>query len=535
MSLAMDTLLATVQSSPEARSDFIHAGGLALMSRILDDAKCNLGLASLKVLFDRACTEPVLVFDGKSDGGGGGVYRIDGRARSLIHDAVLFELALKRWGSLDTALDPANRASLKSSSCLQVALKVVLSLVSNDGTGLNRKVVMGCQLHRMLVHKLIEEYTFCNEEGRCFYKEAKTVIGVWGNLMGAPPDVLVMRTAMALCLLLHDTGQTFVAHSKSSFYYSLSAASASSTRSGSSASVKLSAPNNCRGHDEEDGDEDDSDEGGGDCEANGIQFSPESLQRALMSIQKKRRHDKSFASQSNTSSNETSTNAKRGSTDEEERRKKTSAAEKTLFSPVAGILEDDTTEKENSSDGGSGVDEADMSFLRAGEHSVLEHPGQWGEDAAESDEGDDGGPADSKSVRPRDHLQTLDLLLKGLLDCLVGAVINVPDVMMPEVLDDVMRPEYLLVLCNHSHAGIRERVVALTWQLIRRSTSAPSGGGGGALGLQKMNGYLLLANQLHRHPTTEAVVNACLSIAYSREFRLENGIEITSETNISLR
>ena len=533
VALAIDTLLTTLQSSPEARSDFVHACGFGLLASILDDAKCNLGLACLKVLFDHACTDPVLLFDEKS---GGRVYRIDGGACSIIHDATLLELALKRWSSLDAAaLDPANRASLKATSCLQVALRVVLSLVSSDATGLNRKVVKACRLHRMLVHKLIEEYTFCNADERCLYKEAKTVVGVWGNLMGAPPDVDVMRTAIALCLLLHDTGQTFVAHSKASFYFSLTAASAFLTRSGSSASLRVSAPNNCLGHDEEYVGDEDSDDDSGDCEGDGIHFSPESLQRALMSIQKKRRHGKVFDSQGHSSSNGTSTDAKRGSgtsDDEDERKKTSAAAEKVPFSPVAGIKDDDTTEKENSTDGGS-QDEADMSFLKAGEHSVLEHPGQWGVDAAGSDKGDgeDGGSADRKFFQTREHLQTSDLLLEGLLDCLIGAAINLPDVMVREVLDDVIRPESLLVLCNHSHAGIRERVMALTWQLIHRSSSSFDGW----LGLKKLNGYLLLANQLHRHPTTEAVVNACLSIAYSREFRLENGIEITSDSNVSLR
>ena len=534
VSLAIGTLLSTLQSSPEARSDFVDAGGLQLLSKILDDVKCNLGLDCLKVLFDHACTEPVLVFDERS--GGGRIYRIDSRARSLIHDAALFELVLKRWGSLDAgALDPANRASLKSTSCLQVALKVLLHLLTSDATGLNRNVVKGSHLHRMLVHKLIEEEMFRNEDGRCLHKEAKAVIGVWGNIVGAPPDVGVIRTAMALCLLLHDTGQTFVAHSRSSFYYNLTAASASSTRSDSSVSVRLSAANSCGGHDEgELSSEGESDDRVGECEDGGIHFSPLSLQRALMSIQKERRHDKSFASQGNTSSNGTSTNAKGSSAnDEEEERKRAADAanEKAIWT-----MDDDTTEKEDSADGG-GADEADMSFLRAGEHSVLEHPGQWGEDAAAyPDEVDGGGPLDPNSVpaRRRQHLQTSDLLLEGLLDCIVGAVINLPDRMLREVLDDVIRPEYLLVLCNHSHAGIRERVVALTWQLLRRS-SASSSDGSVRFGLTKSNGYLLLANQLHRHPTTEAVVDACLSIAYGRDFRLENGVEIASDSDVHIR
>ena len=166
--MAIGTLLSTLQSSPEARSDFVDAGGLQLLSKILDDVKCNLGLDCLKVLFDHACTEPVLVFDERS--GGGRLYRIDSRARSLIHDAALFELVLKRWGSLDAgALDPANRASLKSTSCLQVALKVLLHVLTRDATGLNRNVVRGSHLHRMLVHKLIEEEMFRNEDGRCFH------------------------------------------------------------------------------------------------------------------------------------------------------------------------------------------------------------------------------------------------------------------------------------------------------------------------------------------------------------------------------
>ena len=85
----------------------------------------------------------------------------------------------------------------------QVALRIVLSLVSNDPTGLNRKVLRELGLHRALVHKLVEEFTFCSEDGaRCLFRESKTVVAVWGHLVGAPPDVEVMGAAVALCLLL---------------------------------------------------------------------------------------------------------------------------------------------------------------------------------------------------------------------------------------------------------------------------------------------------------------------------------------------
>jgi hypothetical protein len=67
VALALNSLLTTAQASLEVRSDFVHSGGPALLARILDDAKCNLGLATIKTMLDHACTKPVLLYDAKKN------------------------------------------------------------------------------------------------------------------------------------------------------------------------------------------------------------------------------------------------------------------------------------------------------------------------------------------------------------------------------------------------------------------------------------------------------------------------------------
>jgi hypothetical protein len=343
----------------------------------------------------------------------------------LIHDPMIFELLLRRWSSLDATLDEDNKAALKSSNCLQVVLKATVLLVV--GNRLNKQVMVGRQLHRLLVHKIVEDFSFnVDNNSHCLHKEASTVLRIVANLLGfSPPDVSVMRDVVSLCLLLHDTGLTFVAHSKSNFYYDMTAAASGEASSGaaSGASRPSVASGTCEAQDDEDSDDDGVlvDRPGEEVQQ---QFSPESLQRALLSIQKKRRQDKmAAAARASGGSGSFSSNDANSSTGSSGKRKPqaviaAAAAAGTIpFSNVAaGILEDDTTEKEDSSADGekNTVDDIDMSFLNP-DHSILEHPGQWGEDLS--------SVASTSGGAGNRHHRTCDLLLEGLLFSLSGAVV----------------------------------------------------------------------------------------------------------------
>ena len=49
-----------------------------------------------------------------------------------------------------------------------------------------------------------------------------------------------------------------------------------------------------------------------------------------------------------------------------------------------------------------------------------------------------------------------------------------------------------------------------------------------------MEGYVLLANQLHQFEATEAVVNACLSIVHNRAIVIDECPEIPSHLQVKI-
>ena len=75
---------------------------------------------------------------------------------------------------------------------------------------------------------------------------------------------------------------------------------------------------------------------------------------------------------------------------------------------------------------------------------------------------------------------------------------------------------------------LRNRAVRLLWQYISRTHKVEAHG----FRLLKMEGYVLLANQLHQFDATEAVVDACLSIVHNRAIVLDECPEIPSHIQV---
>ncbi len=131
---------------------------------------------------------------------------------------------------------------------------------------------------------------------------------------------------------------------------------------------------------------------------------------------------------------------------------------------------------------------------------VLEHPGQWGEvqERRCQDTGRKKSPAEA--------------LLQGLLQLLSGALQNLPDKDLPNVLKDTFLPEYMLIFCGHPKIHVREEALRLMWQYLYRSASS----------MARINGFFLLANQLHQYRASWGAVNACLSIVHAHNFNIHS-------------
>ena len=87
---------------------------------------------------------------------------------------------------------------------------------------------------------------------------------------------------------------------------------------------------------------------------------------------------------------------------------------------------------------------------------------------------------------------------------------------------------FLRVNHYHFYNFHRNRAVRLLWQYISRTHKVEAH----CFRLLKMEGYVLLANQLHQFDATEAVVDACLSIVHNRAIVLDECPEIPSHIQV---
>jgi hypothetical protein len=76
--------------------------------------------------------------------------------------------------------------------------------------------------------------------------------------------------------------------------------------------------------------------------------------------------------------------------------------------------------------------------------------------------------------------------------------------------------------------SFRHRAINLFWIFINRTHKIETHG----YRLLKMEGYVLLANQLHQFEATDAVVDACLSIVHNRAIVLDECPEIPSHLQV---
>ncbi|CAG2104964.1 unnamed protein product [Medioppia subpectinata] len=103
-----------------------------------------------------------------------------------------------------------------------------------------------------------------------------------------------------------------------------------------------------------------------------------------------------------------------------------------------------------------------------------------------------------------------DQITAGLIS-LIGDVIdsigndrNILD----KVVGPIIKLEYLMVLANNKSFRVRESVMSTLYTCIKRCKSSDA-----MNQFIKLKGFHLLANQLHRYPTSSKLINICLALA----------------------
>uniref|UniRef100_A0A803XKW7 Lysosomal trafficking regulator n=1 Tax=Meleagris gallopavo TaxID=9103 RepID=A0A803XKW7_MELGA len=136
-----------------------------------------------------------------------------------------------------------------------------------------------------------------------------------------------------------------------------------------------------------------------------------------------------------------------------------------------------------------------------------------------------------KTYESSDERYTEDCLVLiccGLYDLLRGVLLILPDVMLEDVMDKLIQPDYLIVLVNHPSPLIQQGVIKLLDAYFNRARREQKEK------FLKNRGFSLLANQLYLHQGTQEVVECFLEMLFGRSVGLDEEFDLEDVKNVGL-
>ncbi|NXU57111.1 LYST regulator, partial [Turnix velox] len=122
----------------------------------------------------------------------------------------------------------------------------------------------------------------------------------------------------------------------------------------------------------------------------------------------------------------------------------------------------------------------------------------------------------------------LVLICCGLYDLLRGVLLILPDIMLEDVMDKLIQPDYLIVLVNHPSPLIQQGVIKLLDAYFNRARREQKEK------FLKNRGFSLLANQLYLHQGTQEVVECFLEMLFGRSMGLDEEFDLEDVKNVGL-
>uniref|UniRef100_A0A663MZ26 Lysosomal trafficking regulator n=1 Tax=Athene cunicularia TaxID=194338 RepID=A0A663MZ26_ATHCN len=122
----------------------------------------------------------------------------------------------------------------------------------------------------------------------------------------------------------------------------------------------------------------------------------------------------------------------------------------------------------------------------------------------------------------------LVLICCGLYDLLRGVLLILPDIMLEDVMDKLIQPDYLIVLVNHPSPLIQQGVIKLLDAYFNRARREQKEK------FLKNRGFSLLANQLYLHQGTQEVVECFLEMLFGRSVGLDEEFDLEDVRNVGL-
>ncbi|NXG56541.1 LYST regulator, partial [Hemiprocne comata] len=122
----------------------------------------------------------------------------------------------------------------------------------------------------------------------------------------------------------------------------------------------------------------------------------------------------------------------------------------------------------------------------------------------------------------------LVLICCGLYDLLRGVLLILPDIMLEDVMDKLIQPDYLIVLVNHPSPLIQQGVIKLLDAYFKRAKREQKEK------FLKNRGFSLLANQLYLHQGTQEVVECFLEMLFGRSVGLDEEFDLEDVKKVGL-
>ncbi|NXS73466.1 LYST regulator, partial [Pandion haliaetus] len=134
----------------------------------------------------------------------------------------------------------------------------------------------------------------------------------------------------------------------------------------------------------------------------------------------------------------------------------------------------------------------------------------------------------SESPDDRCTEDCLVLICCGLYDLLRGVLLILPDIMLDDVMDKLIQPDYLIVLVNHPSPLVQQGVIKLLDAYFNRARREQKEK------FLKNRGFSLLANQLYLHQGTQEVVECFLEMLFGRSVGLDEEFDLEDVKNVGL-
>ncbi|XP_054051606.1 lysosomal-trafficking regulator isoform X2 [Rissa tridactyla] len=134
----------------------------------------------------------------------------------------------------------------------------------------------------------------------------------------------------------------------------------------------------------------------------------------------------------------------------------------------------------------------------------------------------------SESPDDRCTEDCLVLICCGLYDLLRGVLLILPDIMLEDVMDKLIQPDYLIVLVNHPSPLIQQGVIKLLDAYFNRARREQKEK------FLKNRGFSLLANQLYLHQGTQEVIECFLEMLFGRSVGLDEEFDLEDVKNVGL-